>query len=83
MERFEPKYKLEIQQVTYTGKASIYLNFLTIGQMMYVAGETQDPSPDTLTLVEDIIRDQVILMVPSLSTFLLAVAGHRNNPRVS
>lgn len=71
MERFEPKYKIEIQQVTYNDKTSNSSRFLTIAQMMFVAGETQDPSPDTLTLVEDIIRDQVILLVCSLATFLL------------
>lgn len=27
MERLEPKYKLEIQQVTYTNKTSIHLDF--------------------------------------------------------
>ncbi|KAH6956233.1 transcription initiation factor IID, 18kD subunit-domain-containing protein [Fusarium avenaceum] len=58
MERLEPKYKLEIQQ------------------MMFVAGETQDPSPDTLTLVEDIIRDQVILLLTTASE-LAARRGSR------
>lgn len=50
---------------------------------MFVAGETQDPSPDTLTLVEDIIRDQVILLVCSLATFLPLATEYLNNPHVS
>lgn len=35
-----------------------------IPQMMYIAGETQDVSTPTIKLVEDIIRDQVVHIVP-------------------
>ncbi|UPK92906.1 hypothetical protein LCI18_003841 [Fusarium solani-melongenae] len=34
-----------------------------IQRMMYIAGETQDPSVETITVVEEIIRDQVVLML--------------------
>jgi hypothetical protein len=34
--------------------------------MMYVAGETQEPSLETISLVEEIIKDQVYLMVGTL-----------------
>lgn len=36
---------------------------LMVNQMMYVSGETQEPSVDTIMLVESIVRDQVVLMV--------------------
>lgn len=39
-----------------------------ISQMMFVFGEVQDPNPETVNLVEDIVRSQVIELVsPSLS----------------
>ncbi|KAF6827120.1 spt3 [Colletotrichum plurivorum] len=34
-----------------------------IQQMMYIAGETQDPSTQTVKLIEDIILDQVVHML--------------------
>lgn len=34
---------------------------------MYIAGETQDPSVETIAVVEEIIRDQVVLMVRTAS----------------
>ncbi|EEU33853.1 uncharacterized protein NECHADRAFT_55950 [Fusarium vanettenii 77-13-4] len=33
--------------------------------MMYIAGETQDPSAETIAVVEEIIRDQLVLMLTS------------------
>jgi len=36
-----------------------------IGQMMFVSGETAEPSAETTTLIEEIVRQQVIEMVPS------------------
>ena len=33
---------------------------------MYVAGETQDPAVETLAMVEEIIRQQVVQMVDLL-----------------
>lgn len=34
-----------------------------IVQMMFVSGETAEPSPETTTLIEEIVRQQVIEMV--------------------
>ncbi|GBE79828.1 TFIID-domain-containing protein [Sparassis latifolia] len=34
-----------------------------ISQMMFVFGEVQDPNPDTVNLVEDIIRSQIIELI--------------------
>ncbi|KAF8592732.1 TFIID-18kDa-domain-containing protein [Ramaria rubella] len=34
-----------------------------ISQMMFVFGEVQDPNPDTVNLVEDIVRSQVIELI--------------------
>ena len=34
-----------------------------ISQMMFVFGEVQDPAPETVNLVEDIVRSQVIELV--------------------
>lgn len=41
--------------------------------MMYIAGETVDPIPETVILVEDIVRDQVRLLVRAQS--VLPVVG--------
>lgn len=41
-----------------------------ISQMMFVFGEVQDPNPETVNLVEDIVRSQLIELV---STFKLSV----------
>ena len=37
-----------------------------ISQMMFVFGEVQDPNPETVNLVEDIVRSQLIELVRSL-----------------
>ena len=34
-----------------------------IKQMMFVAGETGDPTPETCTLIEQIVHEQVIELV--------------------
>lgn len=34
-----------------------------IEQMMFVSGETAEPSPDTTGMIEEIVRQQVIEMV--------------------
>ncbi|KAJ9138384.1 Transcription initiation protein Spt3 [Pleurostoma richardsiae] len=47
-----------------------------IQEMMYVAGETEEPSLETISLVEDIIRDQVILML-TVANDLAARRGSR------
>lgn len=36
------------------------------GQMMFVSGETAEPSADTTGMIEEIVRQQVIEMVRSL-----------------
>lgn len=35
----------------------------TFGQMMYVSGETGEPSVETTSIIEDIVRQQVIELV--------------------
>ncbi|KAH6977597.1 transcription initiation factor IID, 18kD subunit-domain-containing protein [Ilyonectria sp. MPI-CAGE-AT-0026] len=47
-----------------------------IQQMMYIAGETQDPSVETISLVEEITRDQVVLML-TVANNLAARRGSR------
>ena len=40
-----------------------YKYFTEISQMMFVFGEVQDPAPETVNLVEDIVRRQIIELV--------------------
>ena len=40
-------------------------------QMMFVAGETGEPSSETTTLIEQIVHEQVIEMVSSLGPCVL------------
>lgn len=40
-----------------------YKYFTEISQMMFVFGEVQEPLPDTVNLVEDIVRSQIIELV--------------------
>ena len=40
-----------------------YKYFTEISQMMFVFGEVQDPMPETVSLVEDIVRSQIIELV--------------------
>ncbi|KAH7139598.1 transcription initiation factor IID, 18kD subunit-domain-containing protein [Dactylonectria estremocensis] len=47
-----------------------------IQQMMYVAGESQEASVETISLVEEIIRDQVALML-TMANHLAARRGSR------
>lgn len=42
-----------------------YKYFTEISQMMFVFGEVQDPLPETVNLVEDIVRSQIIELVGS------------------
>ena len=37
-----------------------------IEQMMFVSGETAEPSPDTTGMIEEIVRQQVIEMVRTI-----------------
>ena len=39
-----------------------------IQQMMFVSGETGEPSPETTGIIEEIVRGQVIEMVPPFET---------------
>lgn len=39
---------------------------IEIQQMMFVSGEVAEPLPETTGLVEDIVRAQVVEMVPPL-----------------
>ena len=34
-----------------------------VGQMMFVSGETAEPSPETTWMIEEIVREQVLEMV--------------------
>ena len=38
----------------------------TIHQMMFVSGETADPSPETTGMIEEIVHEQVVEMVGDL-----------------
>lgn len=59
-------FKVEIQQVwTDPSAVAPSRKLTTSGQIMYIAGETQDPSMGTLALIEDIIQKQVVQMVSS------------------
>ncbi|EKM59866.1 uncharacterized protein PHACADRAFT_88053 [Phanerochaete carnosa HHB-10118-sp] len=40
-----------------------YKYFTEISQMMFVFGEVQDPLPETVNLVEDIVRSQIIELI--------------------
>ncbi|THG95870.1 hypothetical protein EW026_g5851 [Hermanssonia centrifuga] len=46
-----------------------YKYFTEISQMMFVFGEVQDPLPETVNLVEDIVRSQIIELVGSNDRF--------------
>lgn len=43
-----------------------YKYFTEISQMMFVFGEVQEPLPETVNLVEDIVRSQIIELVRPL-----------------
>lgn len=40
-----------------------------IVQMMFVSGETAEPSPETTTIIEEIVREQVVEMVSLKHSF--------------
>ena len=60
-----------------------------LGQMMFVSGETAEPSPETTWMIEEIVREQVVEMVRRLRTGLRPArvanmsptANSRNDPR--
>ncbi|ODV95762.1 hypothetical protein PACTADRAFT_32971 [Pachysolen tannophilus NRRL Y-2460] len=53
---------------------------IEIQQMMFVSGETEDPVPDTLSLIEDIVREQVIEIVLQSSKTALARGSKSISP---
>lgn len=57
------KYRQEIQQVstTHFHRSATTTNFPL--QMMYVSGETGEPSVETTGIIEEIVRQQVIEIV--------------------
>jgi transcription initiation protein SPT3 len=44
-----------------------------ISQMMYVSGETAEPPVETTSIIEDIVRQQVIELVRSSSPLLILI----------
>ena len=53
-----------------------------ISQMMFVFGEVQEPNPETVNLVEDIVRSQLIELVSNpctlnITLFPLGCVAHR------
>lgn len=46
-----------------------YKYFTEISQMMFVFGEVQDPMPETVNLVEDIVRSQILELVRGQAVF--------------
>jgi len=64
-----------------------YLTTNMITQMMFVSGETGEPSVETTTIVEEIVREQVVEMVScepvftsALLLLLLSFSGTVNSP---
>ena len=49
-----------------------------LGQMMFVSGETAEPSPETTWMIEEIVREQVVEMVklPSSTSILATMLTH-------
>lgn len=54
-----------------------YKYFTEISQMMFVFGEVQDPMAETVNLVEDIVRSQIIELVSGRVLVLLDLATYR------
>ena len=61
----EYKYQQEISQMVRTRKTSPTLSqpFLAVFLQMFVFGEIQEPLTETVNLVENIIRSQLIELV--------------------
>ena len=58
------KYRQEIQQASWARLTRCMLGLTNLAlQMMYVSGETGEPSPETTGLIEDIVRQQVVELV--------------------
>jgi hypothetical protein len=58
-----------------------------LGQMMFVSGETAEPSPETTWMIEEIVREQVMEMVSqeplSQSCFTPLTCQHSSHERLS
>lgn len=50
-----------------------------IAQMMFVSGETAEPSPETTWMIEEIVREQVLEMVCTFSPFVDQKKPPRSN----
>lgn len=63
MSSSEPKFRQEIQQVSAHKLDCENISILNILEMMYVSGETLDPSTETILLIETLVQQQVFHMV--------------------
>ena len=60
----EYKYTQEISQMVFFLKKSLYKYMCLLSSLqMFVFGEVQEPIPETVNLVEDIVRSQLIELV--------------------
>ena len=72
---FLPTYPLGMASAAKKSQASdasdprLYKYAQEISQMMFVFGEVQDPNPETISLVEDIVRSQIIELVRVLQAY--------------
>lgn len=57
------KYRTEIQQVCCSTLTPLCSSLTRKTQMMFVSGETAEPAPETTSLIEGIVQQQVIEMV--------------------
>lgn len=69
------KYTQEISQMVRMYFQARYRQCINTCQM-FVFGEVQDPNPDAVNLVEDIVRSQLIELVSIHATSGLLVAAH-------
>lgn len=56
-----PTFQLDLEPST--EEDTHLLTHVTISQMMFVSGETAEASPETTTIIEEIVHTQVIEMV--------------------
>lgn len=61
------KYTQEIAQMVSGRTVSQRLGLKTAVRQMFVFGEVQDPQSETVNLVEDIVRSQIIELVSGLA----------------
>ena len=84
MNRVEPFTEEEMQQLKEIDTAIKedqkeewkYLMTNMITQMMFVSGETAEPSMETTTIIEEIVREQVVEMVSCESITVLNFLPH-------